>query len=274
MASPQSAYVTAVSDDYNVEQTSSSTNSETSESSPPLNWDLDAFAWPEINGSSLYTNAPSPPKLTTSSRLSSSESASATSQSAHFPSQPTSMSQKWQQIITSNDCPQSLIQNPILLNEITKELLQRDQADFMLSQTQSQQAFDEEQRRRRVWAMEMILKRPQESAEVCAVLRKVTWYCYGYDIWEVLVFEIRTELGEIEWPVVTTGCSIMAKTCILTETSIEQAPGNESKGLVWTDMVWARSEEAWKFWAKVWGCGIWNEMRWLSKTEISTTSMI
>lgn len=44
--------------------------------------------------------------------------------------------------------------------------------DSRMKQTRSQQAYDEEQRRRLAWAMEMILTRPEESGEVCAALRK------------------------------------------------------------------------------------------------------
>lgn len=171
MASPQSAYVTAVPDDYDVEQATSPTNSEAS-ASPPLNWDLDAFNWPEINSNSPYTMTSSSPQSTTPIRQSSLDSASTTSQNSHSQSHSPSMSQKWQQIITSNACPQSLTENQNSLDEITKELSQRDQMDARMNQARSQQAYDEEQRRRLAWAMEMILTRPEESGEVCAALRK------------------------------------------------------------------------------------------------------
>ncbi|QDS71036.1 hypothetical protein FKW77_008223 [Venturia effusa] len=178
MASPPSAYVTAVPDDYDVAQCSSSSASEASTSWPsPSAWDFDAFPWSESNGNSPQTVASSTLQSSTpGSYARPSGFTPMASQNTHphsrSPSQSISMSQKWQQIITSNACPPSLVEHPDVTDEITEELSKRDQVDATIRQARSQQTYDEEQRRRLAWAMRMILTRPEESAEVCAALRK------------------------------------------------------------------------------------------------------
>jgi hypothetical protein len=108
MASPQSAYVTAVPDDYDIEQPSSPTDSEAS-ASVTSNMHFDSFTWSDLNHISPYTISTLPPQSTTSSRKSSYDSASLP-RNSH--SHSASMSQKWHLIITSNSCPQSLSGNP------------------------------------------------------------------------------------------------------------------------------------------------------------------
>lgn len=182
MASLQTAYVTAVPDDYDVETSLSPTSSKGSASSSSSSllssdWGLfDGFAWPhaEVNGSVPYTVDSSQPRSRISLQPSSFDSVPITSHHSQFRSHshPTSVLQSWQRIITSNACPQSLAENPKSLNEITNELSQREQIDARNHRTPSQHAYDEEQRRRLAWAIDMILTRPKESAEACVALRK------------------------------------------------------------------------------------------------------
>lgn len=168
MASPQSAYVTAVPDDYDVKQTSSPTDSQTS-AQTVSSTDFESFTWPNLNCTSPSTTSSSSPQSVSSPRTNSHDPASKL-HSSH--SHSTSLSQKWHHIITSASCPQSLSANPTSLNEITQELSHRDKTDSTLGHSPSQQSHDKEQKRRLAWAMERILTRPEESAEVCVALRK------------------------------------------------------------------------------------------------------
>lgn len=167
MASPQSAYVTAVPDDYDVEQPSSPTESEVS-ASVGSDMDFNPVTSSACHYSSPYTNSTDQPRAIQGQ--SSFDSVSSKSQKTDSTSM--SLSQQWHQIRNSTSLPQTLSANSSLMNDITNELSHRDQVDVKLHQARSQHAYDEEQQRRVAWAMRMILTRPEENAEVCAAFRK------------------------------------------------------------------------------------------------------